>query len=163
MFREFVQGRLGMVRDLFRTRARLIAENVLLRRQVVVLKRAAPRPRLKVRDGWAVAAITRVFPALVPAVTIVRPETVIRWRRSLWRLLWRRRSERPAGRRPVDADTRALIRRMWKENPLWVALSGCLTRRPAGYGVAGPVGSGPLPVACATILARPGLATGSPS
>ncbi|MBN2575994.1 MAG: hypothetical protein JXP73_15635 [Deltaproteobacteria bacterium] len=46
------------------------------------------------------AAITRAFPALLDAVTIVRPETVIRRHRSLWRLLRRRRSQRPAGRPP---------------------------------------------------------------
>jgi len=44
------------------------------------------------------------------------PETVLRWHRSLWKLLWRRRSQRPAGRPPVDADTGALIRRMRKED-----------------------------------------------
>ena len=49
----------------------------------------------------------------------MRPETVLRWHRFLWRLLWRRRSQRRVGRPPIDADTRALIRRMWKENPLW--------------------------------------------
>ena len=119
MFREFVQACLGMARDIFRGRAKLIAENALLRQQVVVLKRGASRPRLKPRDRWTMAAITKVFPALLDAVIIVRPETVIRWHRSLWRLLWRHRSRRPAGRPPVDADTRALIRRMWQENPLW--------------------------------------------
>jgi transposase InsO family protein len=65
------------------------------------------------------AALTKIFPALLDAVTIVRPETVIRWDRGLWRRLWRRRSQRPVGRPPIDTDARALIRRMWTENPLW--------------------------------------------
>lgn len=108
-----------LVRDAFRGRAKLVAENALLRQQVIVLKRGAPRPRLKPRDRWSIAAVAKAFPVLLDAVIIVRPETVIRWHRSLWRLLWRRRSRRPVGRPPVDADTRALIRRMWKENPLW--------------------------------------------
>ena len=116
---EFVQACLGMVRDIFRGRAKLIAENALLRQQVVVLKRGASRPRLMPRDRWSMAAITKVFPALLDTVIIVRPETVIRWHRSLWRLLLRHRSRRPAGHPPVDADTRALIRRMWQENPVW--------------------------------------------
>jgi len=50
MFRELVQACLGMVRDIFRGRAKLIAENALLRQQVVVLKRSASRPRLKLRN-----------------------------------------------------------------------------------------------------------------
>jgi putative transposase len=104
---------------LLRSRAALLAENALLRQQVIVLERAAPRPRLKARDRLAISAMTRVFPSLLAAVAIVRPETVLRWHRSLWKLFWRRRSRRPVGRPPMDADTRALIRRMWKENPLW--------------------------------------------
>jgi hypothetical protein len=119
MFREFIKACLGLVRDAVRGRAKLIAENALLRQQVVVLQRGAPRPRLKPRDRWTIAAVTKIFPALLGAVTIVRPETVMGWHRSFWRLLWRRRSQRPVGRPPIDVDTRALIRRMWKENPLW--------------------------------------------
>jgi putative transposase len=104
---------------LLRSRAALLAENALLRQQIIVLRRAAPHPRFKARDRLAISAMTKLFPSLVAAVAIVRPETVLRWHRSLWKLLWRRRSRRPVGRPPVDADTRALIRRMWKENPLW--------------------------------------------
>jgi hypothetical protein len=103
---------------LLRSRAALLAENALLRQQVIVLKRAAPRPRLKARDRLAISAMTKVFPSLLAAVAIVRRETVLRWHRSFWRLLWWHRSRRPVGRPPIDADTRALIRRMWKENPL---------------------------------------------
>jgi hypothetical protein len=105
MFREFVKACLGVVRDAFRRRAKLIADNALLRQQVVVLKRGSPRPRLKPRDRWTIAAITKMFPALLDAVTIVHPETVIRWHRSFWRLLWWHRSRRPVGRPPIDADT----------------------------------------------------------
>ena len=78
MFREFVKACLGLVGDAFRGRAKLIAENALLRQQAVVLKRGSPRPRLKPRDRWTIAAITKLFPSLVGAVPIVRPDTVIR-------------------------------------------------------------------------------------
>jgi transposase InsO family protein len=118
MLREAVAALVRVLTDLLRSRAKLIAENVL-RQQVVVLKRGSPRPRLKPRDRWTIAAITKIFPPLLDAVTIVRPETVLGWQRSLWKLVRRRRSRRPAGRSPIDADTRSLIRRMWKQNPLW--------------------------------------------
>jgi putative transposase len=105
--------------SMLRSRAALLAENVLLRQQIIVLGRAAPHPRLKACDRLAISAVTKLFPSLLAAVAIVRPETVLRWHRSLWKLFWRRRSRRPVGRPPMDADTRALIRRMWKENPWW--------------------------------------------
>jgi hypothetical protein len=118
MFREFVKGGLAVPRDLASGRAKLVAENALLRQQVIVLKRSAPRPHLKSRDRFTIATITKIFPVLLDAVAIVRPETVVRWHRAFWRLPWRRRSQRPVGRPSIDADTRALIIRMWKENPL---------------------------------------------
>jgi hypothetical protein len=105
MFRESFRAFPGLVRDAFRGRCRLIAENALLRQQVIMFGRSTPRPRLKSRDRWSIVAITKVFPELLEAVTIVRPETVIRWHRSLWRLFWRHRSRRPVGRPPIDADT----------------------------------------------------------
>jgi hypothetical protein len=60
-----------------------------------------------------------------PAVAVARrcrPHCSARYRASLAlpvELIWRRRSRRPVGRPPIDADTRALSRRMWTENPLW--------------------------------------------
>ena len=119
MIRELVTSLLAVGLGILRSRAALLAENALLRQQLIVLRRAAPHPRLKRRDRLAIASFSRLFPALLDAVTIVRPETVLRWHRSLWNLLWRWQSRRIVGRPPIDADTRALIRRMWKENPLW--------------------------------------------
>jgi len=119
MLREVTKAVLATLRDTLRSRAALVAENTLLRQQVILLHRAAPHPRLKARDRLIIGAITKLFPSLVAAVPIVRPDTMIRWHRSLWKLIWRLRSRRPVGRPPIDADTRALIRRMWTENPLW--------------------------------------------
>ena len=119
MLREVTKAVLATLRDTLRSRAALVAENTLLRQQVIVLHRAAPHPRLKPHDRFTVSAITKLFPSLVAAVPIVRPAIVIRWHRSFWKLLWRRRSRQPVGRPPIDVDTRALIRRMWTENPTW--------------------------------------------
>ena len=119
MLIEIVKTVLGALRSLFRSRALLLAENLVLRQQVAVLRRSVPKPRIRVRDRVLFALVARVFGEVVHAVAILRPETVVRWHRSFWRLVWRKKSGRPVGRPPIDADTRALIRRMWKENPLW--------------------------------------------
>jgi putative transposase len=86
MFPEFFRAFLGLVRDALCRHAKLMAENAVLRQQVIVLRRSAPRPRLKPRDRWTIAALTRISPGLLEAVAIVRQETIIRWHRSLWRL-----------------------------------------------------------------------------
>jgi hypothetical protein len=109
MFREIAKSILGVLADIVRPRAALVAENTLLRQQVVVLQRAKPHPHLKSHDRLTIAVATKLFPSAVNAVAIVRPETVIRWHRSFWRLLWRHRSRGPVGRPPIDADTNGVV------------------------------------------------------
>jgi transposase InsO family protein len=119
MIREMLKTTLAALRSAFCSRAVLLAENVVLRQQIVVLQRSVAKPRIRTRDRVVVALAAHIFGEVVKAVTIVRPETVVRWHRSFWRLIWRRKSQRPVGRPPADADLRVLIRRFWTENPLW--------------------------------------------
>jgi putative transposase len=100
-------------------RATLVAENLLLRQQLIVVRRQIKRPRLRRFDRWLIGALAGRFHQLLNAVLPVKPETVISWHRAAWRLLGRWRSRRPPGRPPVDADLRDLIRRMWRENTTW--------------------------------------------
>jgi putative transposase len=102
-------------------RTALLAENLLLRQQLIVLRRGVARPRMRPFDRWLIATLAGRFRALLEMVVLVRPETVIGWHRAGWRLFWRWRSRscRPPGRPPIDADRRALIRRMWRDNPTW--------------------------------------------
>ena len=100
-------------------RAVLIAENLLLRQQVIVLTRRVKRPRLRGFDRWLLGALAGKFRMLLDAVIVVKPDTLVRWHRAGWRLLWRWRSRRAPGRPPIDADLRTLIRRMWRDNATW--------------------------------------------
>jgi hypothetical protein len=72
----------------FKTQARLEAEIVLLRHQLSVLRqRVSARPKLTVADRLLFVWLYRLFPSVLNAVTIVQPETVIRWHRTGFRLL----------------------------------------------------------------------------
>src|SRR3989475_12406824 len=111
-----------MLCDCFKSRWRLKAENLVLRHQLNVLQQRAPR-RLYLR--WAHRALFiwlyRRCPRILDAVTIVRPETVVRWHRMGFAAYWRWKS-RPLGGRPrIGKEMRDLIRRMSFENPLWGA------------------------------------------
>ena len=55
------------------------------------------------------------------AITIIRPETLVRWHRAGFRHYWRWKSRSLGGRPQIDADLRALIRRMSVDNPPWGA------------------------------------------
>src|SRR5208337_1317095 len=67
--------------------------------------------------GW----LYRLFPSVLDAIVVVKPETVIRWHRRGFRAYWRWKFWRRGGRPRIDRELRALIRRMSRENPLWGA------------------------------------------
>jgi len=63
----------------------------------------------------------RWFPEILKVLTIIRPETLVRWHRAGFRGYWRWKL-RPGGGRPqIDTELRVLVRRMSVENPLWGA------------------------------------------
>jgi hypothetical protein len=104
-----------------RPRVLLIADNLCLRQQLLVLHRRKPRSRFEDADRrfWVLAY--RWFVGWGTSLLIVKPETVLRWHRHGWRTYWRRRSSRKGkpGRCPIAPELRTLIRRMTIENPLW--------------------------------------------
>ena len=69
-----------------RTQAQLEAEIAMLRHQLTVLRRQTPRPRLTAADRLLFVWLCRLFPSLRSALTIVQPDTVLRWHRLGFRL-----------------------------------------------------------------------------
>src|SRR5438128_5298769 len=113
---------LNVVASLFKSKSRLEAENAALRHQLVVLQRKVRgRVRLTNSDRLFFIQLYRWFPSVLKAITIVRPETLVRWHRAGFRRYWRWKSRSLGGRPQIDADLRALIRRMSVDNPLWGA------------------------------------------
>src|SRR5437763_104763 len=106
----------------FKSKRRLEAENAALRHQLIVLqRRVSGRVQLTNGDRLFLVMLYRWFPSILKAITIIRPETLVRWHRAGFRRYWRWKSRSLGGRPQVDADLRALIRRMSAENPLWGA------------------------------------------
>jgi len=106
----------------FKSKIRLEAENAALRHQLVVLRRQLKgRARLTSNDRWFFVQLYRWFPSILPALVIIRPETLVRWHRAGFRRYWRWRSLGRGGRPPIEAELRALIQQMSTENLLWGA------------------------------------------
>jgi transposase InsO family protein len=107
---------------LFRSRARLEAEIPVLRQQINVLRRKSPkRPAFSNIDRLLLVWLSRLVPTTLEALTVVRPETVIRWHRAGFRAYWRFRSRPRGGRPQMPLDIRQLVRDMSVANPLWGA------------------------------------------
>src|SRR6478736_2424016 len=113
---------LNLVAALFKSKSRLEAENAALRQQLIVLRRKVRgRVQLTGGDRLFFVQLYRWFPSVLKVITIVRPETLVRCHRVGFRQYWRWRSRSLGGRPQIDADLRALIRRMSVDNPLWGA------------------------------------------
>jgi hypothetical protein len=105
---------------LFRSRARLESEILVLLQQINVLRRKSPKWFVFGRFGrLTIVGLYRLVPGIVDALTIVRPETVIRWQRAGFRSFWRWKSRQRSGRPKVPLEIRQLIRNMSLANPLW--------------------------------------------
>src|SRR5665647_1669672 len=103
----------GVLASLFKSRAKLEAEILVLLQQINVLRRRAPkRPHLNNTDRFLFVWLYRWFPSILGAIAIVRPETVIRWHRAGFRVYWRWRSRNRIGRPKVSAELRTLIGEM---------------------------------------------------
>jgi hypothetical protein len=113
---------LAVLASPFKSKLRLEAENAVLRHQLIVVRRGVHgRVRLTNHDRLFFLRLYRWFPSILKVLTIVRPETLLRWHRAAFRCYWRWKSRRRGGRPQIETELRALIRRMSIENPLWGA------------------------------------------
>ena len=113
---------LAVLASPFKSKSRLEAENAVLRHQLIVLRRKLKgRARLTNNDRCFFVWMYRWFPTILKVVTIVQPETLVRWHRAGFRRHWRWKSRSRGGRPQVELELRTLIRQMSVENQLWGA------------------------------------------
>ena len=98
---------LAVLASPFKSKVRLEAENAVLRQ-----RRLHGRVGLTNHDRWFFIQLYRWFPSILKVLTIIRPETLVRWHGIGFRRYWRWKSRRRGGRPPVETELRALIRRM---------------------------------------------------
>jgi hypothetical protein len=83
----------GIVGHLFRTRVAMEAEILVLRQQIIVLRRGRPsRIPLLAADRMVLGWVCRLFPKTREAPAIVRPDTVVRWYHAGFRRYFSRTS-----------------------------------------------------------------------
>ena len=113
------------VTDMTRSRQDLMAENAILRQQLIVLNRSVKRPQFTEGDRVRLTLLARLTGFWQSALHIVQPETVLRWHRDLFRRYWKLKSE-SKGRKPrIPQETIDLIKQMAIENPRWGAKMIC--------------------------------------
>jgi putative transposase len=111
----------GSLSDMQRSRTELIAENALLRQQLIVLNRQVKQPHLNHRDRIGLVLLSRFTKYWKQAIHIVQPETILRWHREWFRFYWKQKSK-PIKKKPrISTETFHLIQQMANENRLWGA------------------------------------------
>jgi len=111
----------GMLTDMTRKGEELIAENALLRQQVIILQRQVKRPQLTLRDRGILVLLARWARRWREALAIVKPDTLLGWHRQGFRLYWRHKSRTTQREPQIAQETIDLIRQMAVENRLWGA------------------------------------------
>jgi transposase InsO family protein len=117
----FILSLLAAARVFLRSRTDTALEILALRQQVAVLKRKRPRPTIHSLDRFFWTTLCRFWNRWRDVLVIVKPDTVIGWHRTGYRLYWRWRSRPRGGRPKIAQEVRVLIRRLADDNPDWGA------------------------------------------
>jgi putative transposase len=95
---------LSIAADLPRSKAELIAENALLRQQLIVLHRQIKKPRFTPSDRlWFVLLAARVQ-RWRDTLLFLKPDTLLRWHRKGFRLFWTFKSRKRGGRPKLSIE-----------------------------------------------------------
>ncbi len=111
----------GTISDITRSRKDLVAENAILRQQLIILKRQVKRPKFTVSDRLKLVLLSRLTRFWDNALFLIQPQTLLRWHRDLYRQYWKRISKPKKRKSRIPQETIDLIKEMAQENWLWGA------------------------------------------
>src|SRR5215472_505925 len=112
---------LGSLTDLSRSKSELVAENALLRQQLIILRRQVKRPTCTRTDRMLLVLLASIVRTWKQALFIVQPETLLRWHRQGFKLYWKYKSRAVSLTPRISPETVALIQEMARDNRLWGA------------------------------------------
>ena len=114
---------LGTLSDLYRSKAELMAENALLRQQLIVISRQNQHKRLRFTslDRFLIMLLASRVSAWKQALLILKPDTLLRWHRQGFRLFWKLKSKPKSIEFKISPETVTLIKQMATNNQTWGA------------------------------------------
>ena len=112
---------LATLTDQARSKSELVAENALLRQQLIILRRQVKRPACTKTDRMLLVLLARMVHTWKQALFIVQPETLLRWHHQGFKLYWKHKSRALSATPKISAETVALIQQMARDNRLWGA------------------------------------------
>jgi len=107
--------------DIARNKSELVAENALLRQQVIILRRQVKRPTCTKTDRMLLVLLASIVRTWKQALFIVQLETLLRWHRHGFKLFWKYKSRAASNNPRISQETVAMIQEMARDNRLWGA------------------------------------------
>ena len=101
----------GTLTDLARSKSELVAENALLRQQIIILRRQVKRPACTKTDRMLLVLLARMVRSWKQALLIVQPETLLRWHRLGFQHFWKYQSRATSLKPRISQETIALRKR----------------------------------------------------
>jgi len=111
----------SFISSIFKSRASLQLENIILRKQIDILMRKQKRPLVHNRDRLFFVLISKLYTDWKKAFLLFQPDTLIRWHKQGFKLFWRMKTKNNGGRNRIDPELKSLIVQIARENPLWGA------------------------------------------
>jgi putative transposase len=90
---------------------------LVLRQQLAVYERKSKKPLLRNRDRLFWSLLSQVWRDWISELVLVKPETVIRWRKRKFREFWRTMSQGRSGRPSISNEHIDFIRRISSDHP----------------------------------------------
>jgi putative transposase len=107
--------------DQARSKSELVAENALLRQQLIILRRHVKRPACTRTDRILLVLLASIVRTWKQALVIVQPETLLRWHHQGFKLFWKYKSRAASLKPRISQETVVLIKEMARDNRLWGA------------------------------------------
>ena len=96
---------LSTVADFARSKPQLLAENLLLRQQLIVLNRSVKRPHFTAPERGLFVLLASKLQSWKDALLIIQPATVLRWHRAGFRLFWKRKARATSREPQIPVET----------------------------------------------------------
>jgi putative transposase len=108
-----------IIKKSFKTKIQLLLELAMLAKQLEIYQRTDPKLKIHRIDRMFLSLIMDLFSNWKARMFIVKPETVIKWHRTAFRIFWRWKSQHKGGRPKISNEVIALIKQIANENPQW--------------------------------------------
>ena len=117
---SFITFLFRVILNLFKSKKQLSIQNCLQKKEIEILLRQNQKKRLNIfHSDRIILSVINAAGHIKETISIVKPETVLRWQRELIKKFWTFKTKNRVGRPPVPNEIKQLILNMKDDNLYW--------------------------------------------